>query len=408
MFLPIRTDSPLRTTPYMNWAIIVANVVVYVMQFVIHSPRGTPPWYDHYVINASEPGSLFTFISSGFLHAGALHLASNMLFLYIFGNNVNDKLGHVGYLAFYVASLVFSSISYVFITRSGTALGASGGVSAVIGAYLVLFPRNHITVFILLWLTTIEVPSVWFVLAFFLQDLLGLSGSSHIGHSAHIGGTVFGFCICVLLLTFNLLPRDRFDIVAMIRQWNRRRLYRHAVNSGWDPYSAGAPVKDETRAGRVAAPVTPEPSIDPRQLLILELRAKISLAISTHDLPAASNFYLELKGLDPQQILSRQQQLDVANQLASEQRYVEAVEAYELFLRHYPKYEQLAQLELMLGVILARYVKKPAQAREYLLRATAKLMDAGAQTMARVELEKIDRELAITTTIPPMSQPLGS
>ena len=401
MFLPIRTDSPLRTTPYMNWAMIVINTLVFVAQGVISTPPNARPWYHPLILNAADP-QLYQFITSGFLHGGGLHLIGNMLFLYIFGNNVNDKMGHLGYLAFYLGSIVFGGVFYAVWDKDGSVLGASGGVSAVVGAYMVLFPRANLTVFVIFWVIgTFEIPSLWFVLAYFLKDVIGLSGQSQVAHSAHVGGTLFGFAVCGALLALNLLPRDQFDVVAMVKQWNRRRQYRDAVSGGWNPYGGGvtAPARPPNQRGWVeTAPQTPPvdaPAVlDPRTRQVAEIRARASEAVSGHDLPAAAKAYLELKALDPGQVLSRQAQLDVANQLAQEQRFSEAAEAYETFLRHYPKYEQTEQVELMLGIVLNRFLNQPARAREYLLRAGAKLMDENASRMAKAELEKVDRALA--------------
>lgn len=398
MFLPIRTDSPLRTSPYMNWALLVINVLMFVAQNLIASPTGYGDWYDPLVLSASEP-TLTQFITYGFLHADGWHLAGNMLFLYIFGNNVNDKMGHVGYGAFYLASIVFSGLFYVLWEKQGLVLGASGGTSAVVGAYMILFPRARITILVFFFIIgTFEIPSLWFVLAFFLKDVMGLSGQSQVAHSAHVGGTLFGFVVCLVLLAVNLLPRDQFDVLAMIKQWNRRRQYRDAVNSGWNPYGSANPPQQSQRRGWVTEDPTPAPlaPIDPRQSQILNLRSRISDAISSHDLPAAARMYGELKSIDPAQVLTRQAQLDVANQLAQEQRFAQAAEAYETFLRHYPKYEQVEQVELMLGVVLNRFLNQPARAREMLLRALAKLMDANSVQLARTELAKAEQAMGVS------------
>jgi membrane associated rhomboid family serine protease len=110
MFLPVRTDSPLRSTPYVNWALILVNVGVFVAQL-------SNEWIDqHWALDPSRP-VLWNFITYQFLHGGPLHLLGNMLFLYIFGNNVNDKLGQIGYLAFYLSGGVFAGIAYWAGTR---------------------------------------------------------------------------------------------------------------------------------------------------------------------------------------------------------------------------------------------------------------------------------------------------
>src|SRR5918997_2811973 len=132
MILPLRTDSPLRNTPYMNWALIVANVAMFVVQRVHPQADVSLRLYPH------DPW-LPAFFTYAFLHGDVLHLAGNMLFLYIFGNNVNDKMGHLGYLAFYLAGAVFAGVGYVATSEKAAVIGASGAVAAVTGSCLILF-----------------------------------------------------------------------------------------------------------------------------------------------------------------------------------------------------------------------------------------------------------------------------
>ena len=144
MIIPLGTDSRLRNTPYMNWALIAANVFVFVI--IQHLHRDVS---GHISLDLSSPDELFasrfdlsprdpslwTFITYAFLHANWMHLIGNMLFLWIFGNNVNDKMGHVGYLGFYLAGGVFAGIAYVLLQHTSAAvLGASGAIAAVTGA----------------------------------------------------------------------------------------------------------------------------------------------------------------------------------------------------------------------------------------------------------------------------------
>ena len=127
---------------------------------------------------------------------------------------------------------------------------------------------------------------------------------------------------------------------------------------------------------------------------MLEIRAEISEAIAHHNLPHAAYLFLELKKLDPSQVLSRQAQLDVANQLASQQFFQQAAEAYEQFLTHYPNFEQIEQVELMLGVIYARYLNRYERARQLLLRALARLHTEREIQWARSELARVEPLLA--------------
>ncbi len=364
----------------MNWALIALNALVYLLQQV---PFGTQlPWYHHYVLTTREP-QLLNYFTYAFLHGSPMHLIGNMLFLYVFGNNVNDKMGHLGYLAYYLAGGVFAGIAYV-LTQGGdtSVIGASGAIAAVTGAYLVLFPQSHVTLLIFFYIVgTYEIASFWFIAFFFAQDLVLNHVEDSVAHMAHIGGTVFGCAICLTLLATGMLPRDQFDVVALIKQWNRRRQYRDAVSSGWNPYLTPVAPAPSVNFRR-----TPPPPPDPRQAQITDLRAEIAESVASHDLPRAADRYLRLKNIDKDQVLSRQAQLDVANQLAGQQLYPQAVEAYELFLRHYPKFEQIEQVELMLGIIYARYILQYLRARELLVKASARLHGDRELSMARTEL----------------------
>src|ERR1700684_4580538 len=112
MFIPLRTDSPLRSTPYTNYLLIATNVLVLALASA-NPQRGST--------FSLQPRSLslVQFFTYQFLHATPMHIAGNMLFLYIFGNNVNDKMGHVGYLAFYLAGGIMAGICYMLTEQAG-------------------------------------------------------------------------------------------------------------------------------------------------------------------------------------------------------------------------------------------------------------------------------------------------
>lgn len=376
MLIPLRTDSPLRSTPWMNWLLITLSVVCFVIQGRI--------WPDLSPTLALEPTHprLGTYFTYAFLHSDWMHLISNMLFLYIFGNNVNDKMGNLGYLAFYLAGGVFAGVGHV-ITSPAPVIGASGAVSAVTGAYLVLFPRSNITVlYFFIFIGSFEIASMYFIIFFFVKDLIPVFAGSqgNIAHTAHISGSIFGVGVCMALLAAHLLPRDQFDVLSLLRQWNRRRQYQNLVRDGYNPF--GYVPAD-------ASPARPPAPPDPLTLQIQERRAEINEAIAHRNLPRAAELFLQLKQLDSKQVLSRQAQLDIANQLAAQQLYAPAVEAYEQFLHHYPNFEQIEQVQLMLGLIYARYLNQPDRARELLVRAMARLHNDREIQMARSELSRI-------------------
>ena len=384
MFLPLRTDTPLRNTPYMNWVIIGLNVLGYFLQktHVLGNEYLLMPANIHW----------YQFLTYQFMHADILHIVGNMLFLYIFGNNVCDKMGGLAYLGFYLAGGVFAGLGHV-VTSDVPVLGASGAVAAVTGAYMILLPRSNITVaYIFFYLGLIEIPGMYFVLFFFAQDLiLGLFGLEHsasggVAHMAHVAGSIYGMVVSLAVLKLGLLPRDQWDVLALLDRWNRRRQYRDMVSGGFNPF-------DHTRAGQTKASAgTPPPLAESSR--IFELRGEITNAIAGQNMDTAVKLYLELKQLDPAQVLPRQAQLDIATQLASQQMYREAAEAYEAFIKAYPKFEQMEQVELMLGIIYARYLQQGPKAREFLVRALAKLHGQREIDMAKSELTKIEMGLA--------------
>ena len=396
MIFPVRTDIPLRSRPWMNWLLICVTVALSVWGWKY------PTLAEHYELNARDP-HLVNFLSYAFLHqAGArlpwlsMHLLGNVLALYIFGNNVNDRLGHVGYLALYLAGACFAAVGCVLLPGSGPrVIGASGAVMAVTGAYLVLFPRSHVTLMYVFVLVNgvVEVPCMYLVSFLVALDVaMNLAGSTGVAHTAHLWGALLGFGVTAALLASRMLPRDPFDFLALVHRWHRRRQYQSLVAAGFDPF-ATPPTPDAVAAARAAA----EDAARKRQRQaqtarverIKELRAQVHEAIAHHNLPHAAIVFMELKTVDPNQVLSRQAQLDVANQLTSQQFFPEAADAYEQFLTHYPNYKQIEHVELMLGLLCARYLNRKARARELLSHAVTRLHSERDLQMAHEELDKL-------------------
>lgn len=373
MFIPLRTDVPLRRTPWMNWALMLANVLVFAAQLA------RPDLTKNFDLNPRDPQILHYF-TYAFLHATPLHLLGNMLFLYIFGNNVNDRLGHVGYLGFYLAGGVIAGAAHV-LSDSAPVIGASGAVFAVTGAFLILFPRAHVTLlYFFVLIGVAEIASMWFILAYFALNVVNqfsvmMGGSQQVAYTAHIGGALFGSAACMLMLALRLLPRDAFDVISMIDRWNRRRQFRDMVASGYDPFGYVPP----KRSGPA----------DPNQERIQEVRATIAEAMARGNLPEAVKGFMELRAIDPAQVLSRQNQLDLANHLFGIEQHAAAADAYEGYLRQYPKADQADHVLLMLGLLYARYLNRPDKAAPVLEQATQRLRNERDIELAREELAKI-------------------
>jgi membrane associated rhomboid family serine protease len=396
--IPIRTDRRNLRPPLVNYVIIAANVAVFIL---IQRAGAEPGWTRQYYLDPTEP-RLFQFIACTFMHASWWHLIGNMIFLWVFGNAVNDSFGHVGYLAFYLAGGIFAGIGYVTLGGDAPVLGASGAISAVTGAFLVLFPRVRVTVlaFLLYMLVPFEISSLFFIalqVAFNMYATVQGSGGG-VAYAAHSSGYAFGIAVAATLLLVKMLPRDVYDLPSLIRNWRRRWTYRRMVAGGYNPYSYGGsapagPAQAPT-AGQwtvtPAAPQAPPRVLDEREVA---LRQQIADAHARGDFPAAADAYLKLVQTVEDPLLPMHQQLDVANYLMSAEQYPAAADAYERFLRQYGNYPHLADIWLMLGLIYSRYLHQYDQAEQYLAKAVAGLTDARKNELGQTELALVRRRL---------------
>jgi membrane associated rhomboid family serine protease len=222
---PIGDDNPTRTFPFVNYLLLGANIVVFVLQFLIAS-RGGEVWltFGYGLVPTrffnDPPGEAFTIFSSMFMHGSLAHVGGNMLYLYIFGDNVEDAMGHVRYLLFYGFCGIVAALVQVSVAPSSTVpmVGASGAIAGVLGGYLVLYPRAPVTVLSIpiLWLWTgplLVLPAwlmigIWFVpnlLSAFLQ--IGQAAQGGVAFFAHVGGFIAG----MLLVRLAIRGRRRTD-----------------------------------------------------------------------------------------------------------------------------------------------------------------------------------------------------
>ena len=394
MILPIRTSIRPWRTPYANYALIIINVIIFLLTYgphrcVVAGQLQIMPvhhWAEQFMLTPLHL-SLRQFVTYAFLHGGFMHVIGNMFFLYLFGNNVNDKLGHIGYLCFYLVGAVFAGIGHT-ILHADPVLGASGAVAAVTGAYLVLFPRTLITViYWLIFIGTMEVQALYFIIFKLIvwDNLIEPKFSpAAIAYSAHLAGYAFGIAAILVMLATGLIAGSTFDLLAMLKQWNRRRRYRDVVSSGCDPFTG------RTTAKRIKVKeIKKTAAQQKREEKTRQLRNEIASRIAQRNLAAAAEAYLEIVELDSEQILPRQYLLDIANQLASENKHAESAQAYEKFLTHYSKYEYVEQVQLMLGILYSRYLHQTELAIKHLTAAAEKLSDPGQLKMCNDELDKL-------------------
>ncbi len=381
---PIRTDYQMRIRPWMNYALVAANVLIF-----ITGGNAANPAARQWLLQPAMP-KLVQFFTSMFMHGDWGHLIGNMVFLWVFGNALNDRLGHVGYALFYLAGGVMAGLGYLAVSGSAPVLGASGAISAVTGAYMVLFPRVQVTmIFWFVIITTFQVSSLFFLAIQFVWNLwmsaqVVLAPGVNVGvaYVAHSSGYIFGIAVAALLLWTKIIPPDVFDLLNLIKAWRRRAHYRQMVSQGYEPFAQSATARGAGRSvkARVTMKAPQDNPADP-------LRRELTAAMRRGDFSAAAEFYQELAATDPQAVLPRQEQLDVANHLMSVQSYAASAEAYERFLAHYPGYRYIADIHLMLGLLYSRYLHRYDTAEVMLQAAMEGLTDSTKCQMAQDELD---------------------
>ena len=216
--IPIRDINPSRNFPVVITLLIGINVVVFFLQMsqgnemdrFVYTYGLVPARYSVSHVSAyfTPFQQIFSFISFMFLHGGFLHLLGNMWSLYIFGDNIEDRLGPFRYLLFYLLCGLGSGLSHLLLNMNSTipTIGASGAISGVMGAYLVLHPRSRILTLIpiLIFPWFVEIPAFFFIGFWFVMQLLNAAGSHGGGGGiawwAHIGGFLFGIVFLKLAL----------------------------------------------------------------------------------------------------------------------------------------------------------------------------------------------------------------
>ena len=209
---PFRDHNPSERTPYVTYALLALNILIFAgYWFVPENKAAVGTLFQTWGLQPAELGAgleLHTLFTSMFLHAGLMHLAGNMLFLWIFGDNLEDQMGHLGFALFYLAAGIGAGLAqYVADPNSVVpVVGASGAIAGVMGGYLLLFPRAKVDIvlIIIIIFKVFTVPAwvmlgVWFALQV-VNGLVSL-GAEGVGvaYWAHAGGFVFGLLLCLPL-----------------------------------------------------------------------------------------------------------------------------------------------------------------------------------------------------------------
>jgi|GEM_PF-150982 len=424
MFIPLGTDRPIRRPTKVVYWLIGANVLVHLALMIVD--RLDPQAYVNVLaelwlsvkptvgpiegVPSEMPGASdavrmwsaaieaqfadyafkpWSLITHQFVHGGLLHLLGNMLFLFVFGPNIEDRMGRWRFLALYLgagmaaaaAHLVFASGSppteagLPSITIVPPAIGASGAIAGVTGAYLCMFPRTRIKVLLFFFLIGVfYLPAAWFIGISIAFDLLYKAAAdfeflaSNVAYEAHLGGYAFGFVIAYVALARGWLAREPYDLFSMHKQARRRRAYRDLVaktgTGGWSSeLAADADVRRQKRRRD-----TSETHSDAVSEAIGAKRAKIGELLDAGDEDAAAEAYVMLADKHGEQALQRDQQLAVAKRLNALARHTDAAVAYRQFAKRFPNDPETNRVLILLALLQTRQLNDPVGAAESLGR----------------------------------------
>ncbi|HZL04623.1 MAG TPA: rhomboid family intramembrane serine protease [Coriobacteriia bacterium] len=224
--IPLRDDNPTRRFPFVTVLLIVANLAIFLYEASLSDAAlnafiatwGLVP--ARLLAHPGDAGQLTTLLTSMFLHGGWLHVLGNMLYLWIFGNNIEDRLGHVGFTLFYLAAGVAAAFAQVAASGSVDipTIGASGAIAGILGAYLVLYPGAAVVTLIpiFFFIEVARVPAFLVIGFWFLLQLgngvasLGDISSGGVAWFAHIGGFALGLVVAALVALWERAQRPRY------------------------------------------------------------------------------------------------------------------------------------------------------------------------------------------------------
>jgi membrane associated rhomboid family serine protease len=243
ILVPYEVDVPQDRWPVVNWLIILATVCVFVLQapdlaeiygqanpLILGLSKALPDVGTAGITSSLmlTGWSLKGLFGHMWLHGGIFHLLGNMLFLWLFGNAVCAKIGNLRYFLLYILLGMTAGVAHVLFS-DGNALGASGAVNGIVGMYLVLFYENEITCLLAFWfivpyVRTFAVSSVWMILLWLLWDILGAMGGSdaQVAYFAHLGGFASGFGIAMLMCHKGWITMERYE-ESLLQAWRRWR-----------------------------------------------------------------------------------------------------------------------------------------------------------------------------------------
>jgi membrane associated rhomboid family serine protease len=387
VLIPLATDRPSRRPALVTPTLVAINLAVYIAMLAAPALTGltVEDVYRFGQVGGRPEGAApvvwYTLITSAFLHAGFMHLFGNMITLWVFGPPVEDRLGRWWFLAFYLVAGAASGFAHALL-EAPPAIGASGAIAGVTGAFLVLFPATRVRCLMVLFIIGIVMVPSWFLIGLriffdFFSQVFGVRND--IANIAHLAGYGFGAAVAMILLWTGLLSREPYDLFTLIRQRHRRRVIRGAVDA-----------QAAQRKARVERAARPDPESDD----LARRRAKVSTLLAADDPEAAADAYEQLVDAYAHRphagTLSRDAQLKLAAHLLAGDRRRLAARVLEGFLATYPADPEREEIVILLARVSAHDLSQPGKARELLAPIAEKSRDERLRAIAREELDAID------------------
>lgn len=379
MLIPLGTNRPLARKTRVIPVIIGINLAIFVVQILLESSN---PDLARHLMNLGQIWrhdlTPWSPITSAFLHADFWHIAGNMLALFIFGPPVEDRLGRLGFSIFYIVAAIGSGLIHV-ASSDYPAIGASGAIAAVTGAFLVLFPNCKIKIiwffiFIqILWAPAWWLIGLWIAIDLFSQTFQVENGTAN---AAHLGGYAIGITTAMMLLATKVLAREpNYDLFSILKHKNRKRAFKAATQSGTSKAHKSA--KKE----------------DPKTAELAQRRANISERLHEGNLEDAAARYLamvEYFNGDRSTTMHRDAQYRIANHLYSAGQRQEALDAYQALLIAYPTDNERDVICIIRARINSQDLGNPQAARDILTTLIEKTSNDQTKALAKSELDSIE------------------
>lgn len=390
MLIPLGTDRPNKRNTIVTKVIIAINISIFVIMAILANAN------PELAARINDAGAIsrhnfhaYQPISSAFLHAGFMHIFGNMIFLLVFGPSVEDRFGRIGFTVFYLVGGAVSGFAHIAVDPH-PAIGASGAIAAVAGAFLVLFPNTRIKCFVIFFMIGIfMIPSWWLIGLFIVLDLFAqfFSADNGIANIAHLGGYGFGILIAWTLLITKILPKEPYDMFSLLKHKKRRADFRAANN-----HFANASVRVQDNK-----PV----KIDPLVAQIAESRAHIGSLVSSNELTSAADAYLDMltkfdantKALT----LHRDAQYQIASEFYQRGQRQEAFDAFARLLDAYPTDPERPVITILMARIKAQDLNDPQGALTMLTQLKSITLDDDTRALIDSDLDAINPSPESTT-----------